>query len=130
MRTLLKNKIEFDSADWEQIEELCIIQCTGEEIARVMKIDYDTLQRRIKETYGVSAAEYIKTLASQGHSSLRRSQWKSATENENVTMQIWLGKQYLGQKDKEEVDNNTTVRIIDQTSDIHEEDDPAVEIDG
>ena len=130
MRTLLKNKIEFDSADWEQIEELCIIQCTGEEIARVMKIDYDTLQRRIKETYGVSASEYIKTLASQGHSSLRRSQWKSATENENVTMQIWLGKQYLGQKDKEEVDNNTTVRIIDQTSDIHEEDDPAVEIDG
>jgi len=33
-----------------------------------------------------------------GRSSLRRLQWKSAT-NGNITMQIWLGKQYLGQRD-------------------------------
>jgi hypothetical protein len=111
-----QTKIEFTAETWRQIEELCLIQATGEEIARVIGVDYDTLQRRIKEEYEVSAAEYIKALAAPGVISLRRAQWKNAIENENTTMQIWLGKQYLGQKDKEEVDQNTVVRVIDQSN--------------
>jgi hypothetical protein len=122
MRTLLNNKIEFESADWERIEELCLIQCTGEEIARIMRVSYDTLERRIFDNYGVNAAEYIKTLASDGSCSLRRAQWKSATEVGNVSMQIWLGKQMLGQKDKEEIDSNTVIRILDETKPDGEQD--------
>ena len=41
--------------------------------------------------------------------SLRRQQFKSA-EAGNVTMQIWLGKQYLGQTDKVE-ENNINVTL-------------------
>jgi hypothetical protein len=37
----------------------------------------------------------------QGRASLRRLQYKAA-ENGNPTMQIWLGKQWLGQKDRTE----------------------------
>lgn len=37
-----------------------------------------------------------------GKASLRRMQFKTA-ESGNATMQIWLGKQYLGQKDKQDV---------------------------
>ena len=37
-------------------------------------------------------------------------QWKSA-EKGNVTMQIWLGKQNLGQSDKQEVQH---IRPIDE----------------
>ena len=37
-------------------------------------------------------------------------------------MQIWLGKQYLNQKEKEEIDQNTTVRVIDESSTSGEED--------
>jgi hypothetical protein len=40
-----------------------------------------------------------------GRMSLRRMQYKSAM-NGNVTMQIWLGKQYLNQMEKMVVDNN------------------------
>ena len=36
----------------------------------------------------------------RGGFSLRRLQWETAKRS--ATMQIWLGKQYLGQKDKQE----------------------------
>lgn len=42
-----------------------------------------------------------------GKASLRRMQFKSA-EDGNVTMQIWLGKQMLGQRDKSEIDHGVT----------------------
>jgi hypothetical protein len=38
----------------------------------------------------------------EGRMSLRRLQWKKAQEG-NTTMLIWLGKQYLGQSDKQEL---------------------------
>ena len=31
--------------------------------------------------------------------SLRRAQFRAAIEDKNITMQIWLGKQYLGQRE-------------------------------
>ena len=89
-------KIEIDFAE---VDKLCQIQCTGEEIASFFEISYDTLERRCKEQFKVSFAEYIKEKSSKGKSSLRRLQWKAAM-NGNVTMLIWLGKQYLGQADK------------------------------
>ena len=89
-------KIEIDFAE---VDKLCQIQCTGEEIASFFEISYDTLERRCKEQFKVSFAEYIKEKSSKGKSSLRRLQWKAAM-NGNVTMLMWLGKQYLGQADK------------------------------
>ena len=89
-------KIEVDFAE---VDKLCQIQCTGEEIASFFGISYDTLERRCKEQFKVSLAEYIKEKSAKGKSSLRRLQWKAAM-NGNVTMLIWLGKQYLGQADK------------------------------
>ena len=89
-------KIEIDFAE---VDKLCQIQCTGEEIASFFGISYDTLERRCKEQFKVSLAEYIKEKSAKGKSSLRRMQWKAAM-NGSVTMLIWLGKQYLGQADK------------------------------
>jgi len=94
-------RIEFDDKDWKYIEGMCLIQCTQAEIANVMKVSVDTLNARIKETTGLSFPEYYKRYADQGKMSLRRMQWRTA-EKGNATMQIWLGKQYLGQSDKSE----------------------------
>ena len=57
-------------------------------------------------------SDIYKKLSSTGKMSLRRQQFKSA-ENGNVTMQIWLGKQWLGQTDKVESKNENV-----ETSDI------------
>ena len=96
--------------DYATIDKLCAIQCTGEEIASVVGVDYDTLQRKIKEDFGMTFTEYFELKRSSGKASLRRMQWKAA-EAGNKTMLIWLGKQYLGQKDKQEIDATANMNI-------------------
>lgn len=93
----LSNKILFSEKEWEQIEELCKIQCTAEEIASVMGCHVDTVSARIKEKYSITFSEYIKIHAMGGKASLRRIQFNLAKTN--AGMAIWLGKQWLGQKD-------------------------------
>lgn len=78
--------------DYELVEKLAHIHCTQEEIAEVLGVSVKTLQRN-KEFCRI----YKKGISS-GKMSLRRQQWKAA-ERGNTTMLIWLGKQYLEQKD-------------------------------
>jgi hypothetical protein len=85
--------------DWKIVEELALIQCTQKEIAHVIGIHEDTLTSR-KEFFGI-----YKKGKEEGKTSLRRLQWKSAQKG-NVTMQIFLGKQYLDQRDKQFVEND------------------------
>jgi AraC-like DNA-binding protein len=89
-------KIEIDI---NLVKNLCEIQCTGEEIASVLGISYDTLERRIKENEGLSFADFYKKNSETGKMSLRRAMFKKAVGEGNVTMLIWLSKQHLGMKD-------------------------------
>ena len=89
--------------DYELLNNLCAIQCTGEECASVLGVDYDTLNRNLKHDGHGGFAEYFAKKSGAGKASLRRRQFKTAEEG-NPTMQIWLGKQYLGQKDKQETE--------------------------
>lgn len=88
--------------DFKTIDKLCAIQCTGEEIASVLDIDYDTLNRRLKQETGMSFTEYFIKKSGNGKASLRRRQFELAA-NGNVTMLVWLGKQYLSQSDKSDI---------------------------
>ena len=88
----------------EHFEGMCKIQCTKDEMCAIFQIDEVTLTKWCKETYGVGFSDVYKSKSSTGKMSLRRQQFKSA-ENGNVTMQIWLGKQWLGQTDKVESRN-------------------------
>jgi hypothetical protein len=94
--------------DFDLLKNLCMIQCTAEEISAVMDISSDTLTERIKEKYNCTFPEYIKTIGSSGRASLRRMQWKSAT-NGSVPMQIFLSKNYLGMRDMPEKEQNDNV---------------------
>lgn len=85
----------------KQFESLCAIQCTEEEIMAVFDVSKDTLIRWCKNTYGVDFATIYKEKRQMGFASLRRSQFELAKTNS--TMSIWLGKQYLGQKDNIDV---------------------------
>ena len=99
--------------DWKQFEELCKIQCTEEEICSVLGICVDTLNLRCEEQYG-EGNTFSKVFAEKrqdGKSSLRRAQWKSAIEGNNTAMQIFLGKNMLGQADKQEIDTNASGSI-------------------
>tara|TARA_A100001201_G_scaffold41729_1_gene42726 strand:- start:167 stop:499 length:333 start_codon:yes stop_codon:yes gene_type:complete len=84
--------------DIDIIQKLASIMCTNVEIAQVVGCHADTLADNF--------SEYLKKGREEGKISLRRLQWTKA-QNGNTTMLIWLGKQWLGQKDKiETTDGN------------------------
>ena len=87
--------------DWARVDRMCHIQCTGEEIAAVLEINYNTLINAVKEKFGVGFSEYYEEKKAGGRMSLRRRQWKAAVHDGNPTMLIWAGKQYLDQRDKQ-----------------------------
>ena len=97
--------------DYKALTQLCRIQCTGEECAAVLDMSYETLNLRLKEDGNGGFLEYHKRESGYGKASLRRLQWKSA-ENGNVSMQIWLGKQMLGQRDKPEVEEEDVAQVV------------------
>jgi len=86
-------------------EELCNIQCTKDEIASVFRCNESTISRFCYREYDESFAEVYKKLSEDGKTSLRRTQFHLAQKN--TAMAIWLGKQYLGQSDRQEVTNIT-----------------------
>ena len=78
----------------EAIEKLAMIHCTDEEISDFLGVSVDTLTNsNNKGTF----TECKKRGMSKGNVSLRRTQFKLAEKS--ATMSIFLGKQYLGQRD-------------------------------
>ena len=90
-----------DRIDKKVFENLCGIQCTLAEICDAFDVEDDTLNSWCKKTYGTTFSEVFKIKRGKGQISLRRMQWKLAEKN--PTMAIWLGKQYLNQKDRQEI---------------------------
>ena len=78
--------------DYRVVEELAEIHCTQEEAAAVLGCSVKTLQRDDE-----FCRLHQKGLM-VGKKSLRRLQWDAAKSG-NTTMLVWLGKQYLEQRD-------------------------------
>ena len=91
--------------DMAELEKLCQLQCTDEEIAAWFNISTRTIERRRSEP---DFAEVMTRGKARGRISIRRIQMKLLEEG-NATMGVWLGKQVLGQAD--EVTHNITVQI-------------------
>ena len=87
--------------DQKQFENLCGLQCTLEEICGWFDVTDKTLDGWCKRTYHASFSEVFKQKRGAGKISLRRSQWRLAEKS--ATMAIFLGKQFLGQRDSVDV---------------------------
>ena len=101
----------FKDIDQKQFENLCALQCTIEEICAWFDVCPDTLEYWCKRTYDMTYSKVFKAKRGKGKISLRRAQFRLA-EN-NASMAIWLGKQYLEQHDTPEVTANVNVSIDD-----------------
>lgn len=80
----------------EQVEKLAAINCSYKEIASVVGCNESTLTRRF--------AQVIEKGRDVGKSSLKRKMWEIAMGG-NVSMCIWLSKQMLGYRDKNEFED-------------------------
>lgn len=96
-------KTQWTDEQFRQFEALCQIQCTKGEICSVMGTSDKTLDRIINERYSESFSDVYKKYSANGKASLRRWQFDSARKG-NATMQIWLGRQYLGQTEHHEIE--------------------------
>lgn len=85
--------------DYETVEKLASIMCTQEEIASYLDLSIRKLQQ--DEEF----MRVYKRGIDKGKMSVRRSQYKMV-EAGNATMAIWLGKQYLGQRDKQDIEHS------------------------
>ena len=82
--------------DTKQVEQLASFGCTDTEIASFFDISRTTLERNYEH--------YMTKGRESGKIRLRQYQWASAKKG-NVAMLIWLGKQLLGQSDKQEINH-------------------------
>lgn len=102
--------------DKQQFEQLCQMLCTRKEIAEFFECDEDTINNWCKREYGKTFKEVYKEKSVKGKISMRRAQYKAGVEDGNVTMLIWLGKQYLEQTDKQDIKNDNINANIDLSS--------------
>lgn len=95
--------------DLELVEDLAKIHCTNLEIASIVGCEATLLGK------GRFSA-IISKGREAGKMSLRRKMWETAMGG-NVTMQIWLSKQYLGCREPVDVksQDNVAVTISDRT---------------
>lgn len=105
--------------DKKTFENLCGIQCTLLEICSVFDVDDKTLTSWCKSTYGMPFSEIFQLKRGKGQVSLRRMQWNLAEKN--AAMAIFLGKQYLGQKDIIVNENKNLPKVEELLSKIESE---------
>src|ERR1700746_1517340 len=81
--------------DLSELERLCALQCSDQELAAWFNVTTRTIERRRKVR---AFREVMERGRAKGQISVRRMQMK-LLEQGNATMGVWLGKQLLGQRD-------------------------------
>jgi len=81
--------------DLIELEKLCSIQCTDEDLAGFFGVTTRTIENRRKKSEFREAMERGRA---KGRVSVRRAQFKLLEKGDAGTAK-WLGKQYLGQRD-------------------------------
>lgn len=94
--------------DKTEFEKLCGLQCTREEICAWFDVSFKTLESWCKQEYGQSFSPVFEEKRGIGKISLRRSQFQLAKKS--AAMAIFLGKNYLGQKDQPETGGNAALK--------------------
>ena len=105
----MPKKVEIDKG---MFERMCAAQMTAESICEVLDITTKPLRSWCKRTYGLATKDAIRKYRAGGFAKLRMKQYDVAVEEGNVTMLIWLGKIWLGQRDKPEDDRAHTEQVV------------------
>jgi hypothetical protein len=85
--------------DKDIFEKLCGLQCTLFEIASMFGCERRAVENWCKREYHRPFSEVFAEKRGRGKVSLRRLQWQHAEKS--PAMAIFLGKNYLGQSDKQ-----------------------------
>lgn len=110
--------------DWKKVDAYLQAHCNGTGIAGLLGISPETLYRACKRDHKIGFDEYSQQKKAEGKELLKAKQFETAMSG-NVSMQIWLGKQYLNQRDRAEMEQSGTTTNLNITVDSS---DTAVEL--
>lgn len=102
--------------DWQQVGEMLKCGSSATSIAIGLGISTDTLYVRSKSDLNLDFSAFSQQKKAQGNDLLRQKQFELAMSG-NVPMLIWLGKNRLGQADKQEVKTVELKPVDDQKND-------------
>lgn len=101
------------NVDFVKLATICQYPLTNEDIATLMDLSVDTIDRECKRVYGLGFADYKTQKQASTRKTILAKQLEVAKAG-NVTMLIWLGKQYLGQTEKQEIKAAVSAIRIDK----------------
>ena len=96
--------------DWKVLDSILQFGATLIDCAEMCEMSDDSIQRRIKDEHGCTFTEYRNRKMSRMRVKLLQKQYESAMAG-NTALLIWLGKQHLGQSDKNDVNVSGDVAI-------------------
>lgn len=94
----------------EELEDLLVCMCEKQEVCDYFNCQEKDLDKFCKQTYNKTFAQLSKEKKALGKANLRKLQFEHAKSS--VNMAVWLGKQYLGQEEKQKIQKDMTFNII------------------
>lgn len=96
--------------DWNVMDSILQFGARLIDCSEMLKVSEDTIQNKIKEKFGITFSEYREKKMSTMRVKLLQKQFEGAMKG-NTALLIFLGKQYLGQSDKQEIINDSRVSL-------------------
>lgn len=98
------------SIDWNQVGKMLEAGATAEGIAATIGCDRDTLYNRCKTDLKTDYSAFAQQKKARGDELLKSKQFQIAMSGDK-TMLIWLGKQRLGQSDRQQTEISGTLDV-------------------
>lgn len=96
--------------DWNQVGKMLEAGATAEGIAATIGCDRDTLYNRCKTDLKTDYSAFSQQKKAKGDELLKTKQFQIAMSGDK-TMLIWLGKQRLGQSDKQQTEHSGSIDL-------------------
>lgn len=107
------SRLRTNTLDLKKIQAYAEVGCPRDEIAALLNVDAGWLDDAIQKDYELEKAIMVGTAGFKN--ALRTTQARLALSG-HPGMLIWLGKQFLGQSDKQESKQETTVNVVLQNA--------------
>lgn len=95
-------QVQWDENEWKQFDIFCAARDSQADIAEAMEVDIKTIDAICKREKGMSFSAYSDQKRGYGRALIAGKQLEVAIGG-NVAMLIWLGKQWLDQKEPRQI---------------------------
>ena len=96
--------------DWKVLDAILQFKPSKRDCCEIVGVSEDTIERRIREKFDMTFSEYRDLKMARTRYNLAKKQYDVAMSG-NTALLIWLGKQWLGQTDKQDINNNGSITI-------------------